>query len=137
MITQPLHVLQCNHTGGDGCVNHGAGHATRPIHVRVADATPSKWADGIVVRATSDGWIGIALFGDDAADDDTADDDDADDAADDDTADDDTADSDTATVWVWNHSDLTAHLGAGAPVALHSVYNVLASGRSRISVVRL
>ncbi|MEC5185143.1 hypothetical protein RCH12_002619 [Cryobacterium sp. MP_3.1] len=114
MITQPLHILQCNSTGGDGCINHGAGHATQPIHVRVAEATPSKWADGIVLRATSDGWIGIALFGPD-----------------------DTADSDTATVWVWNHADLTAHLSAGAPVALHSVYNVLASGRSRISVVRL
>lgn len=114
MITQPLHILQCNSTGGEDCVNHGAGHATRPIHVRVAEATPSKWADGIVLRATTDGWIGIALVGDA-----------------------DTAGGDTATVWVWNHADLTAHLTAGAPVALHSVYNVLASGRSRISVVRL
>lgn len=114
MITQPLQVLQCNSTGGDGCVNHGAGHETQPIHVRVAEATPSKWADGIVVRATSGGWIGVNLFGYG-----------------------DTSDSDTATVWVWNHADHTAHLAAGAPVALHSVYNVLASGRSRISVVRL
>ena len=114
MITQPLHILQCNTTGANGCVNHGAGHTTQPIHVRVAEATPSKWADGIVMRATSDGWIGITLFGTGDA-----------------------PDSDTATVWVWNHADHTAHLGAGAPVALHSVYNVLASGRSRISVVRL
>ena len=114
MITQPLHILQCNSTGGVDCVNHGAGHATQPIHVRVAEATPSKWADGIVLRATSDGWIGIALFGQG-----------------------DSPESDAATVWVWNHADLTAHLSAGAPVALHSVYNVLASGRSRVSVVRL
>ncbi|TFD93501.1 hypothetical protein E3T61_05290 [Cryobacterium lactosi] len=114
MITQPLHVLQCNSTGGEGCVNHGAGHTTQPIHVRVAEATPSKWTDGLVVRATSDGWIGVNLFGYGDA-----------------------ADSDTATVWVWNHADHTAQLTIGAPVALHSVYNVLASGRSRISVVRL
>ena len=53
MITQPLHILQCNHTGADGCVP-GAGHATRPIHVRVA-RPPEQWADGIVLRATSDG----------------------------------------------------------------------------------
>jgi len=114
MITQPLPILQCNHAGSAGCVNEGAGHETRPVHVRVAEATPSKWADGIVLRATADGWIGIALFGPDAA-----------------------ADPDPATVWVWQHADLTAQFTAGAPVALHSVYNVLASGRSRISVVRL
>ena len=118
MITQPLHILQCNHTGADGCVNPGAGHATRPIHVRVAEATPSKWADGIVLRATSDGWIGIALLErDDEADGASA--------------------AGAATVWVWNHADLTAHLRPGVPVALHSVYNLLASGRSRVSVVRL
>ena len=114
MITQPLPILQCNHAGSAGCVNEGAGHETRPVHVRVAEATPSKWADGIVLRATSDGWIGIALFGQG-----------------------DSPESDAATVWVWNHADLTAHLSAGGPVALHSVYNVLASGRSRVSVVRL
>ncbi|MGO4783735.1 hypothetical protein [Cryobacterium sp. W22_MBD10_FK3] len=118
MITQPLHVLQCNHTGAHGCVNQGAGHATRPIHVRVAEATPSKWADGVVLRATSDGWIGIALLERD---------DEADGAL----------DGGAPTVWVWNHADLTQDLSVGAPVALHSVYNVLASGRSRISVVRL
>ncbi|WEO77414.1 hypothetical protein BJQ94_19015 [Cryobacterium sp. SO2] len=117
MITQPLHILQCNHTGADGCVNHGAGHATRPIHVRVGDATPSKWVDGIVLRATTDGWIGIALVGQELEHDDS--------------------DGGPETVWVWNHADLTAHLVAGAPVALHSVYNVLASGRSRVSVVRI
>jgi len=108
MITRPLHILQCNHPGGDGCANPGAGHATRPMQERLAAATPSKWVDGIIVRSTSDGWIGIAPLG-----------------------------RDEATVWVWHHADLTEQLSPGAPVALHSVYNVLANGPSRVSVVRI
>jgi hypothetical protein len=116
MITQPLHTQQCTHTGAGLCANRGAGHALQPIQARVAAATPSKWVDGIVVSVATDGWIGIRLLVvPDALD---------------------TPDS-TETVWVWHHEDLTAELGAGQPVAVHALYNVLASGRDRISVIRL
>ena len=119
MITQPLHTQQCNHTGGAVCTNRGSGHALQPIQARVAAATASKWVDGIVASVTVDGWIGIRLLDAPGA-----------------TGLLDLPDG-TGTVWVWNHADLTAELGAGAPVAVHALYNVLASGRNRVSVIRL
>ena len=119
MITQPLHTQQCNHTGSDVCANRGPGHVLQPVQARVASATPSKWVDGIVASVSTDGWIGIRLLEPQGAarlvD----------------------APDDGETVWVWNHNDFTEHLGAGQPVAVHALYNVLASGRSRISVIRL
>jgi len=119
MITQPLHTQQCNHTGSAVCANRGAGHALQPIQARVAAATASKWVDGIVASVGSDGWIGIRLLDTPSATHllDLPD--------------------DTQTVWVWNHDDLGAVLGAGQPVAVHALYNVLAHGSSRISVIRL
>ena len=36
MITHPLHILHCNDTGHDGCVNQGAGHEIRPMQTRLA-----------------------------------------------------------------------------------------------------
>ncbi|MGY4858842.1 hypothetical protein [Cryobacterium sp. AP23] len=119
MITQPLHTQQCNHTGDAVCANRGAGHALQPIQARVAAATPGKWVDGIIASVSADGWVGIRLLGAPGATDllDLPD--------------------DTETVWVWNHTDLTARLGTGQPVAVHALYNVLASGRDRISVIRL
>lgn len=119
MITQPLHTQQCNHTGSDVCANRGAGHALQPIQARVAAATPSKWVDGIVASVSAGGWIGIRLL-------DTPKKPGLLDVPD-----------DTGTVWVWHHNDLTEHIGAGQPVAVHALYNVLASGGSRISVIRL
>ena len=115
MITQPLHSMQCTHSGSTGCDNRGAGHRIRPIQARVAAATPSKWVDGLITTVSADGWIGIRLVAHDNAH----------------------GAVDGDTVWVWNHADLTEHLATGDPVAVHSLYNVLASGRSRISVVRL
>jgi hypothetical protein len=119
MITQPLHTQQCNHTGSAVCANRGAGHALQPIQARVAAATPGKWVDGIVASVSADGWVGIRLLaGPDAP------------------SLLDPADG-AGTVWVWNHDDLTGTLEAGQPVAVHALYNVLASGRDRISVIRL
>ena len=119
MITQPLHTQQCNHTGGAVCANRGAGHELQLIQARVAAATPGKWVDGIVASVTAAGWIGIRLVDAPGA-----------------TNLLDLPDG-TGTVWVWNHADLTAELATGAPVAVHALYNVLANGSSRISVIRL
>jgi hypothetical protein len=115
MITRPLGTLQCNHGGDLPCANRGPGHDVQPIQARLAAATASRWVDGIVSAVSADGWIGVVLVGrPDAA-----------------------AAADAESVWLWNHADLTAHLDVGAPVSIHSVYNVLAGGRSRISVVRI
>jgi hypothetical protein len=106
-LTRVAGALQCSNTPGDACVNRGAGHAMQPIQLRVVGATPSKWADGIVKTATSDGWIGVdPLDGGD-------------------------------TVWLWNHEDLTSQLPVGQPVAVHLLYNALAIGGARISVFQL
>lgn len=118
MITLPLHTQQCNHTGADTCANRGPGHELQPVQARVAAATSSKWVDGIVTAVSADGWIGVRLFG--HAETLGASGPDAE-----------------STEWVWNHADLTGRLATGSPVAVHSLYNVLASGRSRISVVRI
>ncbi|MET1044698.1 MAG: hypothetical protein ABWX59_11360 [Microbacteriaceae bacterium] len=107
-LTRVVHTMQCNHAeGGNACVNQGAGHAMQSIQARVVAATPSKWADGIVRHATSDGWIAINLL--DGGD----------------------------TVWLWNHEDLTATVTPGQPVALHTLYNALAVGSARVSVFKL
>jgi hypothetical protein len=120
MIVRPLHTQQCTHTGAARCANPGAGHVLHPVQARLAAATPSKWIDGIVTAAAVDGWIGIRplLEGQGGA------------------APLDGPD-DTDTVWVWNHDDRTAEFATGQPVAVHALYNVLACGRSRISVIRL
>lgn len=117
MITHPLHTQQCNHTGAHACANRGPGHELQPIQARVAAATPSKWVDGIVSSVSADGWIGVRLFGHAELPG--------------------ASGMEAETVWVWNHADLTEHLATGSPVAVHALYNVLASGRSRISVVRI
>lgn len=106
-LTRVGSALQCSHTAGEPCINRGSGHAMQPIQLRVIAATPSKWADGIVRTATSDGWIGIDLL--DGGD----------------------------TVWLWHHEDLTNALPVGEPVAVHSLYSALAVGGARISVFQL
>ena len=122
MITHPLHMLRCNDTGHDACVNQGAGHEIRPMQARLTAAAPGQWSDGIVVRATTDGWIGIAMLG-------PADEADPSDAL--------PYDALPTTLWVWNHADHSAQLTNGQPVAVHPLHNVLAHGSSRISIVTI
>jgi hypothetical protein len=98
--------MLCAHSQGESCTSAAAGHAVSAIRERVTAATPSKWRDGIVTHATSGNWIGIDLL--DSPD----------------------------TVWVWNHADLGAIAVIGEPVALHELYDTLAIGSIRISVLR-
>ncbi|QYF73254.1 hypothetical protein [Cryobacterium sp. PAMC25264] len=92
------------------------------MQARLIYATPSQWSDGIVVRATTGGWIGIALLG-------PADQADPNDAL--------PYDALPETLWVWNHADHSARLTTGQPVAVHTLCNVLAHGSSRISIVTI
>jgi hypothetical protein len=106
-LTGVAGTMRCSHAGDDACAKRGPGHAIHAIQTQAAAATPSKWVDGIVRSVTPDGWIGIDPIG--ARD----------------------------TIWAWHHEDLTASLSAGAPVALHPIYKVLAAGGTRFSVITL
>jgi hypothetical protein len=107
-VTAPM---LCGHRLGESCVSPAAGHAVSAIRELVTAATPSKWRDGIVShvslsRRTGGSWVGIDLL--DA----------------------------TGTVWAWNHADLGATVSIGEPVALHELYDTLAVGATRVSVLR-
>lgn len=87
------------------CDRSDPGHALRPLQARVASATPGQWRDGIVTPVSVNGWTGIELL------------------------------DSGRTVWVWNHGDLFAKAPAGTPVALHALYDTLAIGSERVSVL--
>ncbi|MEJ3405154.1 hypothetical protein WDJ51_10450 [Rathayibacter sp. YIM 133350] len=91
---------------GASCTHHGAGHALSPIRARVASATSAKWGDGILAVAGSDGWLAIDLI------------------------------EAGTRAWVWHHAELADAVSVGEPVALHAVYDVLAIGSARLSVLR-
>ena len=103
--------MLCAQSHGESCTSAAAGHAVSAIRERVTAATPSKWRDGIVVHTTAHNgrggsWIGIDLL--DATD----------------------------TTWVWNHADLGAAVTISEQVALHELYDTLAIGAMRVSVLR-
>ena len=89
------------------CARRGPAHAMHLIQTQAAAATASKWIDGIVRGATSGGWVCIDPIGPGSA------------------------------IWAWHHEDLTETLTAGAPVAVHPVYRVLAAGDTRFSIITL
>ena len=95
----------CDH--GDACTSYAPGHALHLIQARLASATPSDWADGIVEAA--DGRSGFVIVR--------------------------TLDDDSA-VALWNGAGAAARLTVGAPVALHERYHVLAVGGERFNVLR-
>ncbi|RLQ84299.1 hypothetical protein D9V28_08835 [Mycetocola zhadangensis] len=88
-----------------GCDKTSPGHGVRPLQVRVAAATPSKWRDGVVTHLPASGWIGIGLMESDR------------------------------TIWVWNHADLSSEVTLGTPVAVHALYDMLALGSDRVHVL--
>lgn len=106
-LTPVADLMRCNHEGGEACAKRGPGHELHLIQAQAAAATPSKWVDGIVRSATSDGWIGIDPIGP------------------------------GDTIWAWHHEDLSASVRAGLPVAVHPLYKVFATGGTRISVITL
>lgn len=91
----------------DSCSKRGPGHELHPIQAHAAAATPSKWIDGIVRAVNSEGWVCIDPIG--------------------------SGDS----IWAWHHQDLTSVLNAGAPVAVHPIYKVIAAGGLRLSILTL
>ena len=90
----------------DDCAATAPGHALSLIQERLASATPSKWADAVVVSISGAGWIEVAGLSDDS------------------------------THILWNHADLTASVRVGDPVAVHAVYDVLAVSDAKYNVLR-
>lgn len=102
-------VMRCAPTHVNSCTHGHPGHVLGALQSRIVAATPSKWCDGVVRHVTNDGWIAIDTL--------------------------DATETDAATVWVWHHADLTETVSTGDPVALHSLYNALAIGQKRVSVL--
>jgi hypothetical protein len=89
---------------GSECETLGAGHSLSFMRQRLAAATPSKWVDAIVAHVAADGRIRVATV------------------------------SDRSELILWHHADLTSIVEVGEPVALHSVYQVLAAGPAWFNV---
>ena len=103
--------MLCRRSGGACCTSSAVGHVVSAIRERVTAATPGKWRDGIVryapsARGGSGSWIGIDLL------------------------------DSPGTVWLWNHADLSTAAFIGEPVSLHELYDTLAIGATRVSVLR-
>ncbi len=107
-MTQPLHhsLQDTLLECRDDCEATAPGHGLPLIQERLASATPGKWADAVVVAVSTAGWIEIAVLSDDD------------------------------TLMLWNHADHTDSLSVGDPVAVHSVYDVLAVGGAKYNVLR-
>ena len=111
-LTPPVtDAMLCRRSAAECCMSPEAGHVVSAIRERATAATPSKWRDGIVVHAPSSrgsggSWIGIDLL------------------------------DSPGTVWLWNHADLSAVVSIGEPISLHELYDTLAIGATRVSVLR-
>ena len=111
-LTPPvIDTMVCRRSAGECCTLSAVGHVVSAIRERVTAATPGKWRDGIVCYAPSargigGSWIGIDIF------------------------------DSPGTVWLWNHADLSTAVSLGEPVSLHELYDMLAIGTTRVSVLR-
>jgi hypothetical protein len=105
LTPQVTDAMLCAHSDGTTCASTASGHAASAIRQRASSATPSKWRDAIVEELGADKWIALRIFENDR------------------------------TVWVWNHRDLGELVRIGDPVALHGLYDTLAVGAERISVL--
>ena len=76
------------------------------VRERLAAATPRKWVDAVVMCAWVDGWVDLRTF-----------------------------DGRVVTIWFDAEQAGAESPVAGEPVALHSVYDVLARGSQRQAVL--
>ncbi|QKJ19686.1 hypothetical protein [Microbacterium hominis] len=92
---------------GDTCSSFAPGHALHLIQLRLAAANPRDWADALV--ETVDAGTGVIVV---------------------------RRLTDGAAISLWSRGGAVANVAAGAPVALHERYHVLAVGRERYNVLR-
>jgi hypothetical protein len=92
---------------GFECTSFAPGHALHLIQSRLASATPSEWVDAIVDRVDrARGAVIVRTV------------------------------QDGEPLALWSASGAADAVEAGAPVALHARYHVLASGRRWFNVAR-
>lgn len=112
MSSRPIHLppsqvrerSACMCAHGAVCSSFASGHGLHLIQARLASATPSEWVDAIVERA--DAVTGELVVR--------------------------TLEGDAHTLW--NATGAALEAAAGAPVALHVRYGVLAVGRAQFNV---
>jgi hypothetical protein len=106
----PLSVREraaCMCVSGQPCSSFAPGHALHLIQARLSSATPTEWVDAIV--ETTDAETGVVVL---------------------------RTLEDGHRVELWSGAGAARDVAAGAPVALHGRYDVLAAGASRFNVLR-
>ena len=91
-------------TSAAECRSDRPGHGLHAMQERLAATTASKWIDALVVGVDAHGFATLVDF------------------------------NDGEVRRVWQHDAFGGALHAGEPVALHSLYGVLARGDERFSV---
>ncbi|HEU5222551.1 MAG TPA: hypothetical protein VFU07_02590 [Candidatus Lumbricidophila sp.] len=86
------------------CASNRPGHGLHAMQERLASVAASKWDDVIVSAVDADGFIEVV------------------------------SPFSSEATRVWHHEPLIGRVAVGEPVALHSVYGVLAVGAERLSV---
>lgn len=99
---------ECMCYSGGACTAYAPGHAVHLLQARLASSTPSEWIDGIV-EETDPGAGTVRLR----------------------------TVTDGTPIAVWNGAGAAVHLGAGAPIAFHGRYHVLAVGDAWFNVRRI
>ena len=90
----------CMCSQGAPCSSFAPGHAVHLIQARLVSATPREWVDAIVEHSDAqDGVVVVRTLDDGSA------------------------------LTLWNATGAVASVSAGAPVALHARYHVLAVGQ--------
>jgi hypothetical protein len=106
----PLQVREraaCMCIHGESCSSFAPGHALHLIQARLSSATPSEWVDAIVESTDAD--QGVVFVRTLVA---------------------------GELVELWNGAGAARDAVVGAPVALHSRYDVLAVGSARFNILR-
>ncbi|HET8896605.1 MAG TPA: hypothetical protein VFN04_05000 [Protaetiibacter sp.] len=92
---------------GESCSSFAPGHALHLIQARLSSATPSEWVDAIVESTDAEnGVVFVRTL------------------------------VEGERVELWNGSGAAREAVAGAPVALHGRYDVLAVGSLRFNILR-
>lgn len=106
----PLQVRErvaCMCVHGQSCSSFAPGHALHLIQARLSSATPSEWVDAIVESADAhQGVVVVRTL------------------------------AEGERIELWSGSGAAREAVTGAPVALHSRYDVLAVGSLRFNVLR-
>jgi len=114
-MTEPNRITQTERTTarphecafGESCESIGEGHALSFMQRRLASSTPTKWRDALVTGVTGDGRVSVMTV------------------------------DDGLVITLWHHAGATQFVAQGDPVAVHSIYHVLAVGSTWLNVAEV